>query len=162
VYVTMDIQKLEHRVEIIMKVNNVKILSRAASNDMYASLDKAVSRIESQLRRYKKKIEAHVAKSTSWLDMNVNILRPQREYDLDDLNDEIEEENDRRMIDNYRPHEIVAQEKKPLKVLSYDEAIMKLELSHDVFLIFRHEEDHKLKVIYQRNDGNYGIIEPEA
>jgi putative sigma-54 modulation protein len=36
-----------------------------------------------------------------------------------------------------------------------------MELSEDLFMVYRSEEDRKLKVIYRRNDGNYGIIEPE-
>ena len=42
-----------------------------------------------------------------------------------------------------------------------EEAIMKMELSEDNFLIFRSEEDTKLKVIYRRSDGNFGVIELE-
>jgi len=48
----------------------------------------------------------------------------------------------------------------PLKTLSYQEAVMKLDLSHDPFMLFVNETDQKLKVIYRREDGDYGIIEP--
>ena len=38
---------------------------------------------------------------------------------------------------------------------------MKMELAGDPLLVFRAEADQKLKVIYRREDGNYGVIEPE-
>ncbi len=39
---------------------------------------------------------------------------------------------------------------------------MKMDLSGDAFLIFRSEEDRKIKVIYRRDDGDYGVIEVES
>jgi len=38
---------------------------------------------------------------------------------------------------------------------------MKMELSGDAFMIFRSEEDNKVKVIYRREDEDFGIIEVE-
>jgi len=160
VVVTMDIQKLEHRVDIVLKVDHIKIKSQALSNDMYASIDKAVEKIERQLRRYKTKLQEHQNKRLSITDMNVNVMRLPREIEVEDVNDEIEEENRRQLISEYRPHEIVSQETRPLKMLTEEEAIMKMELSEDAFLIFIAEVDQKLKVIYRRKDGDYGIIEP--
>jgi putative sigma-54 modulation protein len=50
---------------------------------------------------------------------------------------------------------------KPLKTLNTEEALMRIDLSGDQFLIFRSEEDRKLKVLYRRKDGHYGLIRPE-
>ncbi|MGA8164701.1 MAG: ribosome-associated translation inhibitor RaiA [Waddliaceae bacterium] len=162
VSVTMDIQKLEHRVDIVLKVDHMKIKSQAASTDMYASIDKAIEKIERQLRRYRTKIRDHAAKGLNAIDLKVNVLKRPSEEELIDINLDIEEENQKELLDRYQPHQIVSQETKPLKTLTYDEAVMKMELSGDVFLIFRGEEDRKLKVIYQRNNGDYGVIEVEA
>jgi putative sigma-54 modulation protein len=46
--------------------------------------------------------------------------------------------------------------------LNDDEAVMKMELSGDPVMVFRAEDNRQLKVIYRRQDGNYGIIAPEA
>lgn len=162
VMVLMDIQKLDHRVDIVMKVDHIKIKSQATTTDMYASIDKAVTKIENQLRRYKRRIREHAAKALNFIDMNVNVYKKPDEAELLDVNLDIEDESQRRMFDSYRPHEIVRRETKPLKTLTRDEAIMKMELSDDAFLIFRSEEDQKLKVIYRRKDNNFGVIEVEA
>ena len=162
VHITMEIQKLEHRVDIVLKVDHVKIKSQAVSTDMYVSVDQAVGKIEKQLRRYKKRIQDHTAKGVQVIDLKVNVLKRPEEEELLDINQEIEEANVHDMVEKYRPHEIVEQETSPLKTLTYDEAIMKMELSGDTFLIFRHEVDTKLKVIYRRKDGNFGIIEVEG
>ena len=162
VNITMDIQKLEHRVDIVLKVDHVKIKGHASSTDMYASIDRAVEKIERQLKRYKKKIQDHTAKALNIVDLKVNVLKNPNEEELEDINDQIEEANERDMVESYQPHVVVDQETKPLKTLNQDEAVMKMELSGDSFLIYRGEEDQKLKVIYRRKDGNFGIIEVEA
>ena len=48
-----------------------------------------------------------------------------------------------------------------MKMLTQEEAIMKLELAGEHFLIYKGEEDQKLKVIYKRDDNNLGIVEVE-
>lgn len=158
--VIMDIQKLDHRVEIILKFNHTKITSQAVSQDMYASIDKAVDKLETQLRRYKTKLQDHHAKKYAIETMNVNVFRSPvfEEEEESEFEVTVGEESSV----SYPSHEIVKQETLPLKTLTYDEAIMKMDLSKDAFLIFRNEADQKLKVIYRRNDGNYGIINPEA
>ncbi len=161
VTVTMDIQKLDHRVDIVLKVNHWTIKSSATTNQMYASIDQAVHKLERQQRRYRTRIQDHQAKGLAVVDMNVNVF--QRPEDLTaEINDEIEAENRRQEIEAYRPHHIVSKETRPLKTLTPEEAVIKMELSRDKFLIFRSEDDRKLKVIYRRSDENYGIIEPEA
>ncbi len=162
VHVTMDIQKLEHRVDIVIKVDHVKIKSHASSTDMYASLDRAVEKLERQLRRYKTRIREHTAKPINIVDLKVNVFKKPEDEEIEDINIDIEDQNREDLLERYRPHEIVKQESVPLKTLTFDEAVMKMELSLDTFLIFRHEEDQKLKVIYRRNDDNYGVIEVES
>lgn len=155
VNVIMDIQKLEHRVDIIVKVDNLKIKSHAASDNMYASIDLAIAKLLEQLRRYKTRIQNHQSASHEEIAMKVEVYAAPTDEEL--INDDIEEAN-AMARDRYATHKIVAQETRPLKTLTNNEAIVKMELSGDSFLIFRSEEDRKMKVIYKRADGNYGII----
>lgn len=160
--VTMDIQRYEQRVDIVIKVDHIKIKSQASTDNMYASVDKAIDRIMEQLRRYKTKIRDHQAKGVREIDMNVNVVRPASMSDINEVNEDIEEETQRRLVEMYRPHKIVSKEKASLKELTFDEAIMKMDLSGDAFLVFRSVDDQmKLRVIYRRNDGNFAIIEAE-
>lgn len=159
IHIIMDIQKMEHRVDIIVRFNHIKIKVQAHSSDMYNSIDKAVEKLQAQIRRYKEKLQQHQAKSISVVDMNVNVIG--RLDALDEFNDEIERGNERALEQSFQPSTVVKKEIRPLKTLTQDEAIMKMELSSDSFLLYRCEEDQKLKLIYQREDGNFGIIEPE-
>lgn len=159
--VTMDVQKLEQRVDIVLKVNNLKIKSQAVSENMYTSIDKAVHKLEAQLLRYKDKLQDHQTKRSDVVDMQVNVLRSAAEEELFEVNDEIESETRHRMMDKYTPHRIVSRKTRPLKTLTDGEAIMKLDLSGDAFLIYRSEESQKIRVMYRRPDGDVGVIQPE-
>lgn len=162
VAVTMDVHKLDHRVDIIARVNHFKIKAQAVSDNMYASIDKAVDKLEAQLLRYKSKLQDHHSPGVAAIDMNVNVLRSASEEEIQDINYDIEDENRRRLLDRYTPHRIVKTETRSLKTLTDGEAIMKMELSGDAFLVYRNEADHNLKIIYRREDGDFGVIEPES
>lgn len=156
VTIVMDIQKLVHTVDFIIDVNNTKIKVQGQSENMYASVDMAIAKLESKLTRYLKRLHEHHKKGINSKEMPVNVIRP-----VDDINDQIEEQNLREIEEQLKPHEIVSRKTRHLKTLNQHEVVMKMELSDDNFMIYRGEEDQKLKVIYRRKDGNYGIIEVE-
>lgn len=159
VNITMDVQKYEHRVEILIRLDNTEILSKSTQDDMYAAIDDVVDQVMEQLRRYKTRMHDHQSIGHADVALNVNIYGATD--DILEVNDAIEEANQRSTFDNYRPHQIVKKETRPLKTLNVNEAIVKMEISGDAFMVFRSEEDRKLKVIYVRDDSNFGIIEAE-
>lgn len=157
--VIMDIQKLDHRIDLIIWADNTKIKASCHSDNMYASIDKACDKLKAQIRRYKERLQDHQSIGHADVAMTVNVYTPSD--DIQEVNEDIEAENNQRLVESYSPHEIVKTETKPLKTLNYREAIVKMELSGDVFLIFRSEEDRRIKVIYRRDDGHFGVIAPE-
>jgi len=160
VHVTLDMQKLEHVCIIVVKFDHFKIKVQASSADMYASIDRAVDKLQALTRKYKSRIQDHHRKTLSAIDMQVNVV--QRPYDeVSDINSEIEAVTQKQDMDRIKVPKIIGNEMRVLKTLNLDEAMMKMDLSGDHFLIFRSEEDRKLKVLYRRTDGNYGLILPE-
>lgn len=156
VYVTLEIQRLEHVVDIVCHFNHFTVRVEGRSSDMYASIDKAIDKLQKLFRKWKGRIQDYNKKSLRSIDLTVNVYR--RPYnDLEDINSQIEEKN----LAEWTPGKVIATESQPLKMLTLDEAIMKMELSSDPFMIYRDEVDQKLKVIYRREDGNYGIIQAE-
>lgn len=162
--VTMDIQRFQHHVTIILRFDHVKVKAEATTEDMYTSIDVAVQRIESQLSKYRDKLHAHHQKALGVTDMVVHVLGRAKDHSVEEteeINDEIEEENLRVATEQMKPSQIVTTEVRPLRTLTFDEAIMKMELSQDAFMVFKHEEDMKIKIIYRRTDGSFGIIDPK-
>lgn len=161
VAVTMDIQKLDHKVDIVMKYGHTIIKSHACTTDMYASIDKAIDKLQTQLAKYKNKIQDHHAKEHPVTEIPEKVYGYLPGDDLAEINQEIESENLNRHADRFHMHKVVKVATRPLKILNDDEAIMKMELSQEPVMVFRGEADRRLKVIWRMEDGNYGIIEPE-
>lgn len=160
VHVTMDIQHLEHIVTCIVKFDHFKIKAQGASSDMYASVDLAVERLQKQIRRWKGKIQDHGSRRSEIVEMPVSLV--ERPYgDIDDYNVDIEQQNACCREKELGFPKVIGKKTVPLKKLTLQEAMMKMDLSKDPFLVYRSEEDQKLKVIYVGKDGNYGIIQPE-
>lgn len=159
VHVTLDVQKVQKSVTMVMHLSHYTVKVHATTDDLYASIDQAVDKLSHLLHRYKDKLTAHHVPGHAEINMNVDVYGQPSEVDI--INEEIDAENARRDQERYTLHKVVRKDKKPLKTLTRDEALVKMELSSEPFMIFRSEEDQKLKVIYRMPDDNYGIVEPE-
>lgn len=161
--ITMDIQKLSHSVDYVLDINNLKVKVSATTDNMYSAIDKAIDRLERQLRRYIHKIHAHHTKHDKRgipeMELEENVIRfidP-----LEDVNDQIEEENLKEVEHQFEPPEIVSQERSSLKMLTTEEALWHLDISGKNFMLFKSEEEMAIKLIYRREDGHYGVITVE-
>jgi putative sigma-54 modulation protein len=158
--VTLDVQKMEQSCAILMNFIHFHVKVKACTDNIYSAIDKATDRLVRLVRKYKTKMQSHRSKDVSTVDIHVNVIEALKD-DVKIINDDIEAENAEQEEGRYKLHAIVAKETMPLKTLTHDEAIMKMEFSEDAFLIYRSEEDQKLKVIYRRDDLNYGLIQIE-
>ncbi|MDN3505874.1 MAG: ribosome-associated translation inhibitor RaiA [Simkaniaceae bacterium] len=158
VHVTLEIQKVEHVCIITCHFNHIKVKVEARSTDMYASIDRAIQKLQRLFSKWKGKIQDYHKRPVSMVDMSVNVHRRPPMDPTDEANEEIDAEN----LKNWIPHKVIATESQVLKALSIEEAIMKMELSSDPFMLFRDDEDKKLKLIYRREDEHYGVIQAEG
>ncbi len=157
-HVTLEVHKIEHTCVLMVKLDHLTIKAEATSTDMYVSIDQAIDRLHTLICRYKDRIQDHYQKVSTTVDMAVDIFK---KSEIDQINADIEEENQVREMQALLPPLIIDTKVKPLKTLNTEEALMRIDLSGDQFLVFRAEEDLKLKVLYRRRDGHYGLIRPE-
>jgi putative sigma-54 modulation protein len=57
---------------------------------------------------------------------------------------------------------VVKTEKFHAQPMSVSEACVQLNLQNEQFLVFRHDTDGRVAVVYKREDGSYGLIETET
>ncbi|MBI5272356.1 MAG: ribosome-associated translation inhibitor RaiA [Chlamydiia bacterium] len=156
--VTLDTQKLEHTCSIFMNFIHFHIKVKASTDNIYSAIDKAADRVVRLVRRYKTKLQSHRAKHVSTVDIHVNVIQALND-NLKAINDDIEAENMREEQELLTLHQVVAKETMPLRTLTQDEAVMKMEIGDDPFILYRAEEDQQLKIIYRREDRNYGLVQ---
>ncbi len=158
VTVTLDAQKLQHNCSVLMNFIHFHIHVHASTDNMYSAIDKCADRLVYLIRKYKSKLQSKRFKDLTTVDIHVNVIKPLQDQ-VKQINDDIEAENAHKEEERFKLHEIVAKETMKLKTLTHDEAIIKMEISSEPFLIFRCEEDQKIKVIYRRKDDNYGLVQ---
>lgn len=123
-------------VEITVNASGVILRAEESSNDMYLSIDRAVDKLESQLRRHRTKLEKRIRTSE---------LEPVVEAPI------YEEQS----------YDIVRTKKFSVKPMSVEDAITQMELLGHNFFLFLNEDSETMNVLYRRNDGSYGLLQPD-
>ena len=64
-------------------------------------------------------------------------------------------------LENQQLMNVVKNKKFLLVPMTTEEACFQLELLEHTFFVFQNDETGKINIVYKRNDGDYGLIEPE-
>lgn len=121
------------------------------ANEIYASFDGACEKMDKQLRRYKRRLKDHHrerAQPVELTDAGSYVLSPSSA----DADSEPESVNAM----------IVAEMETKIPSLSVGEAVMQMELANAPVLVFRNEGHGGVNVVYRRDDGNVGWIDPRS
>jgi ribosomal subunit interface protein len=123
--------------------------AKAHAHEIYAAFDDCSEKLEKQLRRYKRRLKDHHRERAEPIELSqasAYILASERE------GEESEPESLQPVI--------VAEMEHHIPSLSVGEAVMQMELAGAPVLVFRNEGKEGLNVVYRRDDGNIGWIDP--
>ncbi len=150
--VILDVEKHRHIAEINLLANGVRINSKEASADMYGSVDAALAKLEKQIRKYKDRINRHQPRTA----------REARDYHHAIISLDGDNAPETMESSIAVAHRIVEREKLSMKPMSVEEATMQLELVEDqTFIVFSNADTSEVNVLYAREDGTFGLIEPK-
>lgn len=141
--VTLSVERNRHIVEVTVALDGIMLRGEEVQNDMYASIDLVVEKLEKQIEKYKTRLYRR-------LRQNSETRTGERELESAEAQ-ESEEEGAR----------IVRVKRFSMKPMAVEEAIMQMNLIGHDFFVFVNSETEQVGVIYRRKDGNYGLIEPE-
>jgi ribosomal subunit interface protein len=122
--------------------------------DAYAAFDEALIRIETQLRRYKRKIKNH-HKSKLEKDVEAAAMIGTK-YVLSSL-----AEDDDKNVENEAPL-IIAEKPTQIEILSVSDAVMRMDLGELPAVMFINKKTGAVNVVYRREDGNISWIDSSA
>ncbi len=123
--------------------------AKAHATEIYAAFEACCDKMETQLRRYKRRLKDHHKDRSEPVE-----LFGASSYIL--ASDEYESANE---PESLQPM-IVAEMETKIPSLSVGEAVMQMELAGAPVLVFRNENKDGLNVVYRRDDGNIGWIDP--
>ena len=121
--------------------------AKGRNGEIYAAFDAALSRMEKQLRRYKRRLKDH---HKDRIDPIESIGAPTFVIEAAKEDDEPQ---------SLQPL-IVAEMETPVQTLSVGEAVMQMELMGAEMLVFRNVQHGGVNVVHTREDGNIGWIDP--
>jgi putative sigma-54 modulation protein len=132
--------------EVTLYVNGSVIRAEESSENLYASIDLVADKIARQLRKYKEK------RQTKGSNRNKEVAQSVEEQPLlGDLTGDRAPE---------LPEEVVRCKYFAMTPMTIRDALEQLELVDHDFYMFQNAETGQLNVIYERNHGGYGVIQP--
>lgn len=123
--------------------------AKAHATEIYAAFDDACEKMDKQLRRYKRRLKDHHKQRAEPVETFGGAS-----YILAAEKDDEESE-----AETLQPI-IVAEMEAKIPSLSVGEAVMQMELAGVPVLVFRNEGKDGVNVVYRREDGNIGWIDP--
>jgi ribosomal subunit interface protein len=124
--------------------------ARGRAGDCYSAFEQGAERIEKQLRRHKRRLRDHHHARRKPIEAG-----EAKEYVLgaaDSAEDAAEPGSPQPLI--------VAEMTKSIQLLSVGQAVSQMEQANRPFLMFRNEANGRFNVVFRREDGNVGWVDP--
>lgn len=128
------------KVEVTVTSKIGTLRAEVLHEDFYAAVDKAVDKLEDQIRRHKTRISRknRVGLSQAFLEV-------------------IEREE----AENSEEPELVRTKAIFAEKMNLNDAIVDMEMLGHTFFIYTDDETNEVAVVYKRHDGDYGLLEVE-
>ncbi len=136
--IVLKVEKGRYLAEVNVISNRFTIHGSGVASDLYVSIDTAIDKVNRQAKRHKEKIQSH--RFRGGLKEVVSTSR--------------------NLSSDTQP-KIVQIIRKIAKPMNVDEAAVQLDLEGNIFLVFLNRDTNQVNVIYKRNGGDFGLIEPQ-
>ena len=143
-HVTLSLERYLHQADINLHAGHFHVRGKDKSEDMYASIDTAIDKIERQLKKHKERLKNH---------------RPAHIHQSGPVRVRYEVFSAREDVDGIQS-EVIRTDEFLAKPMSVEEALVQMDLLNNDFLVFTRPESSGVSVIYRRRDGNFGLIAP--
>jgi putative sigma-54 modulation protein len=163
-HVVLSTERHNHRIDVTFQLHNgLAVAGHETTENMYSSIDLCIAKIERQVRKYKGKLEGmkarpHHVQALPWShsivaeafnglhgDTNGHAPATPAAHDMAPATPEFK---------------VMKTEKFHAQPMSVSDAIVQMNLLHERFLVFRHDDSGQVAVVYKREDGGgYGLIE---
>ncbi len=142
----------EQKAEITINLSGGHVIRCEAQADtVYAALDLAADKIETQFRKYKTRVYGKIHKGKSV-----------KHFGIEDLSPEMIPSESLDLAKDYNSPSIFKTKRFPMKPMDPEQAIGMLEDSDHQFYLFRNIYTDQLACVYRRKDSLYGLIEPDT
>jgi ribosomal subunit interface protein len=134
-----------------------RMQSHGLGGDAHVAFDAALAKMETRIRRYKRRLKSHSAAATARQAETTSyfVLQAPGETEADD--DSWMENG----ASGPPAAMVIAEIQSPLRTMTVSMAVLELDLIDSQTVVFRNAAHGGLSVVYRRSDGNIGWIDPE-
>lgn len=136
-FVVVTVDKSSQTVEITIKDNHMVYRAEKTMPEMNDAVDKCIDVLGRQLRKNKARLEKRL-----------------RSGSLEELVAPVEEE----IVEE--DYTVVRNKQIPVKPITVEEAILQMNMVGHKFYMFTNAESGDVNVVYVRDDGKYGLLQP--
>lgn len=145
-YTTLSVVRGLHTVEVTIPLPGVVLRAEDRSEDMYASIDAVVDKLERQIRKHKTKLNRKFRQEGSLKTLFVENGSASGSAAVAHDEDELE---------------VVRTKRFTMKPMDVEEAILQMNMVGHNFFVFTNIDSQEVNVVYKRDDGKYGLIEKD-
>lgn len=131
-------------VEVTVRGDGIVLRGEESSADMYASIDVVVEKLRKQIEKFRSRV-----------------IDKRRIDEARKKNRRMEWAQAALRASPEEPR-IVRTKRFAMKPMTAEEAATQMELLGHDFFVFRNSQTLEVNVVYRRDDGHYGLIEPET
>lgn len=143
VNVTLSVTKGQHTVEVTIPISGMFLRAEERSDDMYASIDLVIGKLERQIRKHKTKLNRKLRQASG----NKMIFQ--------------DNQSAVSVLDEEEDFELVRTKRFTFKPMDVEEAILQMNMLGHSFFVFSNSDTKTVNVVYKRSDGKYGLIEQQ-
>lgn len=166
---TFTVDKVMHIAAFDVTLRNgLQLHAEESTENMYSSVDLALAKMERQVRRYKARIKHHKTSEGRSAKVRLGVIAAESMIDQIIEEEEAAEAAAATVAALHsKPAEaaaarpvIIRQTEVVAERMSVEAAIMQMNLLHKAFYVFTNAGTGEMNIVYVREDGNYGLIEP--
>lgn len=141
--VVLSVEKIRHIAEITLTCDRMKIHAKEESESMYSSIDTLMDKVRAQIKKNKEKVRRHMSGNKQSI-KDKDLVSPGPESP----------------VPGKKPEDEIIIEAIDFKPMDIDDAILEMKSTKNNFLVFNNARTERVNVLYRKNDGNLGLIQP--
>lgn len=139
IHVVLSVEKRRHIADVTLSADGVAINAIEVTEDLYSAIDMVMDKLERQVKKHKEKIQGKKGQTKTQFVETTGASEG-----------------------TASTPRVVFEKDYFIKPMSVDEAVLQLDMSKNDFILFHNTESDRINLLYKRQDGDLGLIEPTA